>query len=277
MYPAPFDYYRADSIDHALELLGAHDDAKVLAGGHSLLPMMKLRLAQPETLIDIGRIDALRGVRFEGDTVTVGALTTHHELASSDVLRGKSPLLAAAAAQIADPAVRNFGTLGGNIAHADPASDLPAVLVALDARISIRGTSSERTVDAGDFFVGLLETAVEEGELLLSVELPTTGTGVAYAKSEQQASGYAVCGAAAVLDGERTNLAFNGVAATPVDARDAAKVFADGGDEAAVNAAIRAALDGHDLLDDLFASGDFRGHLATVYGRRALAAARAAG
>ncbi len=278
MIPAAFDYHRADSVADALRLLGENEDAKLLAGGHSLLPMMKLRLAMPSLLIDIGRIADLKSVSVVGTALEIGSLTTHADLASNKDIASHAPLLAEAAVQIADPAVRNRGTLGGSIAHADPASDLPAVLVALDATIHIAGTEGNRQIGAKDFFVGLLETALGEREVLTTIEVPTqAGTGSCYLKHEHPASGYAVCGAAAVIqkDGDsvrRARLVLNGVAATPIDVGLEGLAGATADDDA-----IGRVLEGltiEDPLGDLHASGDYRQHLARVYGRRALIAAR---
>jgi len=278
MYPAPFAYHRATSVDHALRLLAEHPDAKLLAGGHSLLPMMKLRLATPEVLIDIGRIETLVRVAETANGVRIGALTTHTTLASDPTIAARLPLVAEAAGQIADPAVRNRGTLGGSIAHADPASDLPAVLVALGARIHLAGARGAREVAAADFFVGLLETALDAHEMITAVEVPGSGAaGTCYAKHEHPASGYAVCGAAAVVARKAgtvssATLVFNGVTATPLVAKlDALQGTAAGDD------AIATALEGlqaADPLADLHASGAYRLHLARIFGRRALACAR---
>ncbi len=282
MFPAKFDYHRAGSVEEALALLGRLPDAKLLAGGHSLLPMMKLRLAQPGALIDIGRIDELAGIRALGDRIRVGALTRHAEVAGSDLLRADCSLLAEAAAKIGDPQVRNRGTVGGNIAHADPASDLPAVLVALGATVHLRGPAGARVVAANDFFVDLLTTDLHAGEILVAVEVPRLplATGSAYLKVDHPASGYALCGAAAVValeaDGRcsSASLAFNGIANRPVDA--AAQVAALIGrvpDDAAIAAAL-AGLGVDEPLGDVQASAEYRVELARVYGRRALARAR---
>jgi carbon-monoxide dehydrogenase medium subunit len=281
MYPARFEYLRASSIDDALALLGQHDDAKVIAGGHSLLPMMKLRLAQPATLIDIGRLAELRGIALQGDRVRIGALTRHAELASSATLREHCPLVAEAAAQIGDPQVRNRGTIGGNIAHADPASDLPAVLVATGATVHLRGADGSRSVTARDFFVDLLTTDLAANELLVAVEVPLLGkrSGSCYLKFEHPASGYAVVGAAASLRFEggairEAALAFNGVTATPLDAGDTvAPLVGTAGDDAAIRSACET-ITAQDPLGDVFASGEYRVRLARVFGRRALIAAR---
>lgn len=282
MYPAKFDYYRASSLDDALRLLGEHPDAKLLAGGHSLLPMMKLRLAQPATLVDIGRVDGLSGVSRENGRVRVGALTTHAEMAASDVLQQHCPLLAEAAAQVGDPQVRNRGTLGGNLAHADPASDLPGVVRALGGVIHTKGKGGERQVSADDFFVDLLTSDLKDDEILTAVELPAAAgkTGSCYLKFEHPASGYAVVGAAATVtlggDGkcQSAALCFNGVTATPLKA-DAVTASLTGkslSDEAIDQAVSNLKVD--DPLGDVYASGPYRAHLAQVYGRRALKAAR---
>lgn len=276
MYPANFDYYRAETVAEAISLLGKHEDAKLLAGGHSLLPMMKLRLALPPAVIDIGRIDALHGVTHDGDTLRIGALTTHHKLATCTKLGEHCPIVSEAASHIGDPQVRNKGTLGGSIAHADPASDLPAVLLALDATMHLENADGPRTVAAADFFVDLLETAVGEGDILTAVEVPALGNGgSAYRKFEQPASGYALCGAAAVVRDGKVALAFNGVTTTPhrATAVESALEGSDLSDEA-IAAAIAAHLSMEEPMADLHASGEYRVELAKVYGRRAVAAAR---
>ena len=288
MYPPTFDYIRAESVEHAIQLLGDHEDAKLLAGGHSLLPMMKLRLAMPPTVIDIGRVATLRGVTVDGGTVDggtvdggtvrIGALTTHAEVADSADVQQHAPVLAEAAAKIGDPAVRNRGTVGGNIAHADPASDLPAVLLALGATVHLQSADGARTVAAADFFTGLLETDLKEGEVLVAVSfeaLASGNDGSAYLKVEHAASGYAVCGAAAVIRGDQVSLAYNGVTAVPHHAGAVSDALS-GSDLA--DGTIDAAIDGHldleDPLSDVQADAAYRAHLAAVYGKRALKAAR---
>jgi aerobic carbon-monoxide dehydrogenase medium subunit len=283
MFPANFEYYRAGSLAEAITLLGQHGDAKVLAGGHSLVPMMKLRLAQPAAVIDVGRIAELKGIQADGDSLRIGALTTHAEIASSSQVQRHCPVLAEAASKIGDPQVRNKGTIGGNIAHADPASDLPAVLCAVGATVHLRGAGGERSVAASDFFVGLLETALGDGEILTAVTVPVlgAGSGSAYLKFEHPASGYAVCGAAAVvkLDGAGNcadaTLCFNGVTATPycVGGLGAALRGSDLSD-ATIDAEVDPAIAIDDPLADLHASGVYRIALAHAYGKRALKAAR---
>src|SRR4029077_14967823 len=201
MYSPEFDYYRASSIQDAQEMLASHPGAKLLAGGHSLIPLMKLRLAAPSAVIDIGRIPELRGISTANGVIRIGALTTHAELArSADLPRGATAL-ADAAAQVGDPAVRNRGTIGGNVAHADPASDLPTVLVALDARLTVVGPDGNRTLDTGGFFQGMMATALKEHEILTGIEIPVHAKGQtsAYAKFVHPASRYAVIGVAAVI------------------------------------------------------------------------------
>ena len=283
MYPAKFDYFRAASVEEAVALLHRHREAKVLAGGHSLLPIMKLRLAEPKALIDIRHIHILRGISHHDHTLRIGALTTHAVIAASEVLRAECPLLAEAAGHIGDPQVRNRGTVGGNIAHADPASDLPAVLVALGATVEMSGPSGTRKVAAADFFTGLLETAAGEHDVLTAVEVPKMqGTnGTCYLKHEHPASGYAICGAAAVIFMDRgdvcreARLALGGVTATPhlAAAVGAALKNSTLSDED-IDRAVDDNLAIDDPLGDLQASGEYRVELARVYGKRALKQAR---
>lgn len=283
MYPATFDYYRARDLQDAVRLLAAHADAKVLAGGHSLLPMMKLRLATPAAVVDIGRLAELKGISVGGGRVAIGALTTHGEIAASPAVREHCRLLAEVAARIADPQVRNRGTIGGNIAHADPASDMPAAILALDGVVYLTGPRGERRVEARRFFVDLLTSDVQPGEVLTRIDVGTLGAraGSAYLKFEHPASGYAVCGAAAVVtlaaDGRCTTarLCFNGVTATPLDATPVAAALAgSAADDAAIDGAVDGKLVVEDPLGDIHFSGEYRGMLAHVYGKRALKLAR---
>src|SRR5262245_222191 len=201
MYSSPFDYFRAGSVKEAHQLMQQHPGAKLLAGGHSLIPLLKMRLTAPPALIDIGRIAELKGIAAKGAVIRIGALTTHAELAGSETLKTACPMLAEAAAQIGDAQVRNCGTIGGNVAHADPASDLPTVLTALDARFVAVGPSEERTIAASDFFQGMMATALDEREILTAIEIAARkpGEGMAYAKFTHPASRYAVVGAAALV------------------------------------------------------------------------------
>lgn len=288
MYTSAFNYYRPQSLAEALALLHAHPEAKVLAGGHSLIPAMKLRVAQPAALVDIGRLPGLAGITEAGGALRLGALTTHNAVASSALVRAQCGLLAEAASQIGDQQVRNRGTLGGSLAHADPAADYPTVILALGATLHVAGAAGERTIPAGAFFTGLLSTALGAGELLTAVTVPVcgAGTGGAYLKHPHPASGYAVAGAAAlvtVADGKvaQVSLAIGGVCATPVRAAAAEKALAgQAPSESAIAAAAAKAAEAlSDPLSDSYASGDYRVHLATVLAKRALtqAVARAQG
>lgn len=283
MIPASFEYHRATDLDEAIRLLGEHEGASLLAGGHSLIPMMKARLARPGALIDIGRIEALRGVRDAGDAIRIGALTPHAELERSDLVKAHAPLWAQAAHDLADRQVRNRGTVGGNLAHADPASDLPAVAIATGATIHMAGPDGERAVPAADFFVGLFTTDIRSGEVLTSIEVPRAGprTGTCYEKFEHPASGYAVVGAAAVVvlndDGScrEARLCFNGITVSPLDASAVADALAGGPlDDATIAGAVDEHLSVDDPMGDVFASGPYRVEMAKVYGRRALQKAR---
>ena len=285
MFAPEFRYHRASSIDEAGRLLAAHPGAKVLAGGHSLIPILKLRLAAPEVVIDIGRIAEMKGIAASNGVVAVGALTTHAELAASEVLRTGARALAEAAAQIGDPAVRNRGTIGGNIAHADPASDLPQALAALGATFHLTSPAGRRSVAAEDFFEGLMTTALREDELLTSIELPAAGPGQgsAYAKLAHPASRYAVIGAAAgvtVSAGEcaAASVVLGGLTAKPTRARsvEAALVGQTLSPESIAEAARKTADDlGGDLVGDIYASEEYRKAVAHVWVRRALASAAA--
>jgi carbon-monoxide dehydrogenase medium subunit len=279
MYPPKFDYYRASSVSEAISLMQQHG-GKFLAGGHSLIPVMNLRLADPGALIDIGRLSDLKGVSAQGNSIRVGALTTHATVAASDAVPAA---MAEAAGLIGDAQVRNRGTIGGNVAHADPASDMPTVLMALGATFHISGSGGNRTVAAGDFFVDLFTTALQDGEILTAIEVPKqgAGTGSAYAKLINPASGYAMVGAAAVLTVQGGQCTAASVAiggATPY-ARKAPSVEAalvgktlDANTIATAAAAVQNDL-GDDILSDIHASADYRRSMATVYVKRALTAA----
>jgi carbon-monoxide dehydrogenase medium subunit len=283
MYSADFDYYRARSLADAHSLLAAHPGAKLLAGGHSLIPLMKFRLAQPAAVIDIGRVPELRGISAGGGSIRIGALTTHAEIAASAEVRRALPALAEAAAVVGDPAVRNRGTIGGNIAHADPASDFPIVLVALGASVIAVGPRGERTIAAEQFFTGIMTTALAEDEILSAVALRvlTTGQGSAYVKFSHPASRYAVVGAAALLSVEAglcrsARVALGGLLpyarrAVHVEQALVGKVL-DAGTMAAAAARLPADL-GIDVSGDIFASAGYRAAIAPVYVKRALAAA----
>ena len=285
MYAADFDYYRAQSLGDAQALLAAHPGAKLLAGGHSLIPLLKLRLAAPSAVIDIGRITELRGVSINDGQIRIGALTTHAELAASADLRRSAAALAEAAAIVGDPAVRNRGTIGGNVAHADPASDLPTVLVALGARVIAVGPRGERTIDAGSFFTGIMTTALEENEILAAIVVPASeaGEGSAYVKFAHPASRYAVLGAAASVrlkDGTCTaaSVAVGGLLPSARRARavEAALTGAAPTDAQVATAAAKVDADlGDEVTGDIFASAEYRRAMAPVYVKRALLAAAA--
>lgn len=268
MIPASFEYTRAGSVDEALAALAEHgDDAKLLAGGHSLLPLMKLRLAAPALLVDIGRLAELSYVREEGDHVVVGALTRHRDVETSDVLARHVPLLAHVAGQVGDPQVRHRGTIGGSVAHGDPASDLPAACLALDATFTVVGPHGERSVAAADFFRGFLETALAPDELLTAIRVPkATGAGWSFQKFNRRAQDWAIVGVAAVRNGS-TGIALINMGSTPVRAAAVEAALAAGAAEA--EAATHAA-DGLQPPEDLNASADYRRHLAEVLVRRAL-------
>ena len=297
MFAADFDYYRANSVAEAGRLLAAHPGAKLLAGGHSLIPLLKLRLAAPGAVIDVGRIAELRGIASDGDGLRIGALTTHAELAASDAVREHAAALAEAAGQIGDPAVRNRGTIGGNLAHADPASDLPTVLAALGATLTVAGPDGEHTVGVADFITGVMTTSLRENDVLTSIRVPAADRrGTAYVKFSHPASRYAVIGVAVSLaTGTRGGGWMSKFKGEPREALCAEAAVAIGGlvpkptrcgaveaalkdqplsDEtfAAAAAAVSGDL-GDDLLGDVFASADYRKAVAPVYVRRALAAA----
>ncbi len=265
MIPASFDYLRASSAAHALELLAEHgDDAKLLAGGHSLLPMMKVRLAQPAVLIDITRIPGLSGISVDGDEVVIGATTRHCELAESALLRAEAPILSYAAAQVGDPQIRHRGTIGGSLAHSDPSADLPMTLLALGGSVELTGPSGTRTVSADDFFTGPFETVLGEDELLTAVRVPRGGSVPwGYQKFTRRANDWAIVGVAAY--GGRVALASMG--GTPLRATATEQALRDG---AAVAAAADLAAEGTSPGYDMHADAEYREHLARVLTRRAL-------
>jgi carbon-monoxide dehydrogenase medium subunit len=272
--PARFDYELAESPEHALELLGAHEDAKLLAGGHSLLPAMKLRIARPALLVDIGRLDSLSYVRDAGTQLAIGALTRHKDVRDDPLLQEHCPLVSTTAGQIGDPQVRHRGTIGGSLAHGDPASDLPAVMLALNAELVVAGKGGERVVPAGEFFTGVFETAVGAAELLTEIRVPKLGgsTGWSYVKFHRRAQDWATVGVAALVhrdDGKvaGASIGLTNMGGTPVRARAAEDAVAGGATFA--EAAERIA-DESDPPSDQAASSEFRRHLARVLGRRAL-------
>jgi len=284
MFPATFDYHAPATLSEALSLLGqgGDGDVKALAGGQSLLPLMKLRLAEPATLIDLRNVAELKGIRSDGSGVILGAMTTYFQAIDSPIVQQKTPLIVEALRQVGDPQVRARGTIGGSLAHADPAGDLPAVALALNARMHIVGPQGERDVSARDFFVDMLTTSMQPSELLASVRFEGTDTprtGVAYVKHRHPASGYAVVGVAAVvmLDEQGnctearvgiTGAGSHATRATGVEQALSGKPFTATVAEASAHAA-----DGLDLLSDTYASAEYRAHLTRVLTLRALNAA----
>jgi len=267
--PAAFDYVRAESADHAVTLLGEHgDEAKLLAGGHSLLPMMKLRLAVPAVLVDLGRVTELSYIRDAGDHVAIGALTRHRDLETSELLREQVPLLAHAASHVGDPQVRHRGTIGGSLAHSDPASDLPAVLLAVDAVLVATGPSGAREIPIGEFFTGYFESALADDEVLAEVRVPKlAGVGWSFQKFNRRAQDWAIVGVAAVHGGGHIGIGLVHMGSTPVRASAAESALAAG---ASVGDAAAQADEGTDPSADLNASEEYRRHLARVLVRRAL-------
>jgi carbon-monoxide dehydrogenase medium subunit len=277
MIPAKFDYYRPGSLDEAVGLLSKHgEDAKVLAGGHSLLPAMKLRLAQPKVVVDIGRIADLKYIREQDGRISIGPMATHFEIETSPLLRDKCPLLPAVAPNIGDAQVRNKGTIGGSLVHADPGGDWPAAILALDADLELVGPAGRRSVRARDFFVDMLQSAVRSGEILCGIRVPLTPASVAYAKFAQKASGFAIAGVAVLIDKAKSSVAvgITGVAPKPYRASGVESALRGKAltPESASVAAERAA-DGVEPLGDIHASPEFRAHLAKVQTKRALQAA----
>jgi aerobic carbon-monoxide dehydrogenase medium subunit len=275
-----FEYHAPTTLQEALSLLTQYGgEAKILAGGHSLLPIMNLRLAQPKALIDIGKIAGLSGIREENGTIVIGAMTTHYLLESSSLLKQKVPILPETAAVIGDVQVRNRGTIGGSIAHADPAGDLPAAAVALDMQLKAIGPRGERTLKAREFFVDILTTALQPDEILTEIRVPVFAprTGSAYEKFPNPASRYAIVGAAAVVTTDangvcqKASVGLNGISGKPVAAVgvEQALVGKRLNDQSIQESAAKAA-DGLELLGDIFASAEYRAHLARVYTKRAL-------
>ena len=283
MIPAPFAYHRPRSVDEAIALLAQHrEEARVVAGGHSLIPMMKLRLARPAHLLDLQDLDELRGIHSEPGAVVVGAMTTQHEMVSSELLAAGCPIIRETSLQIGDPQVRYCGTLGGNVANGDPGNDMPAVMIALDASYRVKGPQGERDIPARDFYRGIYSTALADGEILLSVRIPMppVGHGYAYEKQKRKTGDYATAAAAVVLtmSGGACNsaaIALTNVADTPLFAKDAADaVVGTGLDKAAVSEAVRRARAIANPSADGRGPVDFRTHIAGVMVRRAVMRAK---
>ena len=281
MIPASFEYVAPTSVEDALAALAeAGDEGKVLAGGQSLLPVLRMRLNAPEKVIDLGRVEGLRGIREDGDTIVIGAMTTHDEVANSELVKEHAALLAKATAEVADPQIRHRGTLGGAIVHADPAGDLGAPVLALDAEMVIAGPGGERTVAAKDFFTDLFETAVGDGELLTAIRIPKhTGWGAHYEKFVRVAHQWSIVGVAATVKADGgtiseakiglTNMGSTPLRAASVEAALAGKSASDVADVCS------SAADGTNPPSDLNGDADYRRHLATVLTSRAVAAAAA--
>jgi carbon-monoxide dehydrogenase medium subunit len=274
MIPATFDYEVADSAEHAIALLGEREGAKLLAGGHSLLPAMKLRHSQPSLLVDVGRLSELSYVKDAGESIAIGALTRHQDIRDAALLREHCPIVSHTATLMGDPQVRHRGTIGGSLAYGDPASDPPAVMLALDAELVIRGADGERTVQASEFFTGLRQTALGPAEMLVEVRVPKLGasTSWSYLKMSRRAQDWATVAVAAVV--ERTNgsigsaaIGLTNMGATPLRAKAAEEALRGG---ASLEEAAAAIPKDSDPPSDLTASAGFRRHLARVLGRRAL-------
>lgn len=301
MIPAPFEYEVAESVDHAIHLLGRDPDTKLIAGGQSLLPAMRLRISRPSRLVDVGRLSELSYVRDDGDALAIGALTRHKDVAGAELLREQCPIVSATAALIGDPQVRHRGTIGGSLSHGDPASDMPAVMLALGAQLVVRGSASgeegarrapphlaaaghaerpgERVIPAASFFVGVFDTALQPGEMLTEIRVPKLApdAGWSYTKMSRRAQDWATVAVAAIV--ERSNgsigqaaIGLTNMGATPLRATAAEEAIAGG---ASLDEASALVAEGTDPPSDHAASAEFRRHLAAVLGRRALAEAAA--
>ncbi len=282
MIPAAFDYVRPSTVDEAVQAVAAAgDDGKVLAGGQSLLPVLRMRLSCPETLIDLGRVDEMRGVRDESDAIVIGAMTTHDDVIHDRLVQQHAPLLAQAAATVGDRQIRHLGTFGGSLAHADPAGDLPTIALTLDAQMLVRSASGERVIDARDFFVDYLTTALQPDDVLTAVRIPKLGEGWSthYEKFNLVAQAWAIVGVAAAVQRQngsisaaRVGLTHMGNTPLRAGAVEAALAGADASVDA-VRAASASAAEGTHPPSDLAGQTDYRNHLATVLTRRAVCAA----
>jgi carbon-monoxide dehydrogenase medium subunit len=274
MIPAAFDYEVAESVDHAVELLGEREEAKLLAGGHSLLPALKLRIARPACLVDVGRLSGLSYVTDDGDAIAIGALTRHADVARDPVLREHCPIVSRAAGLVGDPQVRHRGTIGGSLAHGDPASDLPSVVLALGGTLVAHGPSGDRSIPAREFFTGVFETALAPDEMLVEVRVPKLGSkaGWSYVKMSRRAQDWATVAVAAIVERSngslaRASLGLANMGGTPLRAAAAEEAIAAG---ASIADASRLMAEGTEPPSDHAASAGFRRHLARVLGRRAL-------
>lgn len=266
MFPASFEYVRAGSLSEAISVLSEDEEAKILAGGHSLLPLMKLRLAAPGTLVDIGRLTDLSFIEDKGEYIAIGAMTRHHDIQNSQVLKSSVPILPYVASLVGDPSVRHRGTIGGSVAHGDGASDLPAAILALDAQMVVNGPGGERIIPATKFFVGFLETALTQGEVLTEIRVPKVSGGWSYQKFNRRAQDWAIVGVAAVNNGS-TKVSLVNMGSIPLRASATEKALSDG---SSIDEASEKASEGIDPPVDLNASADYRRHLAKVLVKRAL-------
>jgi carbon-monoxide dehydrogenase medium subunit len=280
MIPTSFDYVRAASLKDALKALDDRNGTKVIAGGHSLLPIMKFRLAQPPRLVDISRLEELKGISEKGRGVRIGAGVTYRDLLESDLLRERFPLLAEATETVGDLQVRNRGTVGGSLAHADPASDMPAVMLVLDATFNLRSKSGKRSIKAREFFQGPFTTALAEDELLTEITVPPlpAGAGTIYLSHDHPASGYAIVAVAAVVARKRKTVSHAAAALTGVGeiaflAKSVEGLVGSKGEPEAISQAAMAAIAGVEVNGDTYAPAEYRRHLATVMTRRALTTA----
>ena len=271
MIPAAFDYQEADSVDAAIAALAQHgDEAKLMAGGHSLIPLMKFRLATPGVIVDIGRISDLNYVREAGGHVAIGALTTHRELETSQLLKAQAPMLAHVASKVGDPAVRHKGTLGGSIAHGDPASDLPAAVLALGGSVVAKGPNGEREIAAGDLFTGFLETALAPDEMMTEIRIPNSANaGWSYQKFNRRAQDWAIVAVAAVVpkNNDPARVALVNMGSTPMTSAAVEGALANG---AGIDDAAAVAADGTSPPEDLNGDAEYRSHLVRVLTKRAL-------
>jgi aerobic carbon-monoxide dehydrogenase medium subunit len=270
MIPDRFEYEVAESLDHAVELLGSADGAKLLAGGHSLLPLMRLRISRPSLLVDIGRLRELSYVREDGDAIAIGALTRHHDLAGDATLHKRCGIVAHAAAMIGDPQVRHRGTIGGSVAHGDPAADMGAVLTALEAELVAHGKDGERRIPVADFFQGVFETALGPQDVLTEIRVPALAGGWSYVKFHRRSQDWATVGVAAVQANGAARVALTNMGATPLRAAAVEEALAGGAD---APAAAEQAADGTDPQSDTDGSAEYRRHLVKVLTKRALAEA----
>jgi carbon-monoxide dehydrogenase medium subunit len=273
MIPANFDYHRPQSLDEAMRILSGSDDAKILAGGHSLIPAMKLRLARPQAVIDLGRVPELNQIRPDGTQLRIGAMATHQDIADSELLNSKCPLLPEVAAVIGDAQVRNRGTIGGSIVHADPAADWPAAIVALDAEMDVVGPNGRRTVPASEFFVEMMQSALQPNEILTGIRVRATGSSVAYVKFAQKASGFAIVGVAVIIDAAQRSVRIGITGAATKAFRAAAAEEVLQGQTLSpekINQAVEKADEGVETLNDIHASAEYRAHLIRVNTRRAI-------